>query len=146
MALNVTEVINAVHTHLTSSLSVPVYKQGVPDADKLPRDKSGNVPFYIAVQYGTPWAKAKGKTFSGVRFDDYLLPISVQVVGHDIDTVEEIALDGVLDSMLGFTTQWSSQMEQRAGGSVVPMTQSTASTEAYMFPLGFGLTIQMNAT
>lgn len=144
MALNVSQVIKEVHDHLTSNIAIPVYKQGVPDAEKLPRDGSGKVPYYIAIQYGTPWHKASGRTFSGVRHDDYLLPITAQVVGPDIDNVEAIALDGVMDVLLGFTTEWSSQMEQRAGGSVVPMTQSTAATEAYMFPLGFGLTFQMD--
>lgn len=144
--LNVREIVNELHSHLKSSLEVPVYKQGVPDADTLHRDKTGKVPYYIAVQYGAPWAKARGKTFCGNRNDDYLLPFSIQVVGPVADTVEEIALDGVLDVMLGFSAKWSAYVEQRAGGSVVPMTQSTAATEAYMFPLGFGLSFQMHGS
>lgn len=146
MALNVKSIIDAVHTHLITSVPQEVFKQGVPDADDLPRDISGKVPYYIAVQYGTPWAKARGKGFCGVRHDEYLLPISLQVVGPDANNVETIAMSVVLDALLGFATDNTGQMEQRAGGSVVPFTSSTAATEAYIFPMGFGLPFQMQST
>lgn len=144
MALNVNEVIENVHAHLKASVTQPVYEQGVPDPTTLRRDPSGKVPYYIAVQYGTPWARAKGKTFASVRNDDYTLPIAVQVVGPDATIVRKIALSGVLNALLGFSAPWTSQMEQRTGGSTLPMTQSTSATEAYVFPMGFGLTFQMD--
>lgn len=144
MALNISGVKAAVFAHLDSEIDPPIYRQGVPDANVLRRDASGRVPYYLTVQFGMPQGKARGKTFSGVRHDDYVLPIYVQVVGPDAAIVEEIAFDGVLDAMLGFSTRWTSQMEQRAGGAIYVMTQSNAATEAYVYPLSFGLTFQMN--
>lgn len=143
MALNVTEVISAVHNHLVSSIAQPVYRQGVPDADTVLRDPSGAVRYYVAVQYGTPWSRAAGKTFSGVRHDDYSLPIHVQVIGADAEIVERIAMDGVFNALLGFSAKWTSQMSQSTGGAIYPMTQSNQATEAYVFPMTFSLVFQM---
>lgn len=142
--LNVTTITRDIFDHLTSEIPQDVYRQGVPDIDSLERDATGKVKYYVAVQFGMPQAKASGKTFSGVRHDDHILPVYIQVVGPNATKVEDVALGKVLDVMLGYSTDWCAYVEQRPGGAVLPMTQSNGATEAYVFPLSFGLTFQMN--
>lgn len=142
--LNVTTITRDIFDHLTSEIPQDVYRQGVPDIDSLERDATGKVKYYVAVQFGMPQSLARGKTFAGVRHDDHVLPIYVQVVGPDATKVESIALGKVLDSLLGYSTDYTAYVEQRPGGAVLPMTQSNGATEAYVFPLSFGLTFQMN--
>lgn len=145
MALNVLQITRDVFKHLKDT-GYSVYRQGIPDLDTVKRDANGRVPYYLAVQFGTPQAKARGKTFCGVRHDDYVLPIYIQVVGPDATKVEEVAYGDILDAMLGYGTDWTSGVEQRPGGALYPMTQSNGATEAYVYPLSFGLTFQMNPT
>lgn len=142
--LNVVEIQDALAKHLDDSIPQKTYEQGIPDIQTLKRDASGKVPYYVAYQFGMPQAKANGKTFCGVTHDDYVLTMYVQVVGPDATEVRKLAYGEVLTAMLGFSRKWTAQMEQRAGGAVLEMTQSTGATEAYVAPLSFGVTFQMN--
>lgn len=142
--LNVLEVQDAIVAHLRASIPHEVFEQGIPDADTVRRDASGKVMYYVAIQLGMPQAKATGKTYMGVEHDDYVQPVYVQVVGADAKKVRQAAFGAVHTALLGFSTKWTAQLEQRAGGAIYPMTQSNNSTEAYVVPLSYGITFQMN--
>lgn len=144
MALNVVGVVDAVMAHVRSELPYDVFEQGVPDVDTIRRLPNGQIRPYVAVQFGSPRAKARGRGFAGVRYDEYELPVYVQVVAGDASVTRNIGLGLVLDALLGFSTDWSSQMVQRSGGSVYAMSQANEATEAFVFPLGFGLSFQMD--
>jgi|SRR5690625_4601461 len=141
--LNVRSIQQDILNHLRGSIPQEVYEIGVPDADTLKRDSSGKVPYYVAVQFGGPQSKARGRTFAGVTHDDYDLPVYVQVIGPSPETTSNIAFQSVLTALMGYSTDWTSQVGHRFGGSVQPVAQSNSATEAYMVPLSFGVTFQM---
>lgn len=142
--LNVLEVQDSILNHIRATVPQKVYEQGIPDADTVRRNASGKVEYYVAVQFGMPQAKASGKTYIGVEYDDYVLPIYIQVVGPSAEGVRRVAFGPVHSNLLGFSAKWTAQVEQRSGGAVNMMTQSNNSTEAYVAPLSYGVTFQMN--
>lgn len=143
MALNVVAVTDAIMAHVRDRVPQDVFEQGVPDVDTIRRLPDGSIKPYVAVQFGVPWHKASGRGFAGVRFDDYELPVYVQVVAGDSRVARLIALDTVLDALIGFSMEGASEMVQRTGGSIFVMTQSTEASEAYVFPMSFSFTFQM---
>lgn len=144
MALNLIDIQDQILGHMNSSIPQRVIEQAIPDPQTVERDENGKIPYYVAVQFGDIQDRARGKTFSGSRHDDYDLIIYTQVIGIDPATVRRIASGGVLDAMLGFEADWASYIRKRPGGGIWPITQSNEATEAYMFPGSWAITFQMN--
>lgn len=145
MALNLEDVQNDILEALENGIAQQVVEQGIPDADTVIRNSDGSIPYYVAIQFGTLRSRYTGKTFAGVRHDDYDQVVQIQVVGPEPKEIRGIAAD-ITDVMLGATFDWTSEMRPEVSGGMFPMNQSNAATEAYVFPLSFAVTFQMNPT
>lgn len=143
--LNLVEIQDYIFNHLESTLPQPLYEQGIPDAQTV-RKVNGKVQPYVALQFGDLQERASGRGFSGVRFNDYDLPIYIQVVAADPKVARKIASDSVLDAMLGLQTDWTDQVRKRPGGGMWPITNSNGATEAYLVPSSWAVTVQMAET
>lgn len=126
----------------------PVHEQAVEDLTILERMPNGKVRPYVAYLTGDiqPWGS---RSFCGPRGDDYVLPVYFKIVVAGDNTPTGIPLGKQLaarciDRFLGANFDWAGQVRKRAGGSMFPIKKSDGSTEAIVFPVSFGLTVQLN--
>lgn len=141
--LNIVEIQDAILEHLDSSLPQRVVEQSIPDSETVLRDSRGNIQNYVAIQFGDLQVKYRGQGFAGVRNDDYELPVYVQAISPDPRTARVIAGSKVLSSLLGMKQDWTGQIRKRPGGGMWPIISSNQATEAYVFPVSFGVTVQL---
>ena len=139
--LNIVDIQDAIFSQLDTDIVQPVIEQAIPDAQTVQR-VSGKVRPYVAVQFGDLQTRFSGRTFAGVRNDDYELPVYVQCIAPEPRIARELA-SLVLDSLLGFASDWTGEVRKRPGGGMFPMLSSNGATEAYMFPVSFGVTVQL---
>lgn len=145
--LNLTEIQDTVFDHLEAALPMKLYEEAIPDADSVKKEKAtGKIIPYVALQFGDLQDRISGRSFSGVRGNDYELPIYVQVVAAVPRTARRIASDNILDAMLGFSTDWSGEVRKRPGGGMWPIVNSNGATEAYLFPSSWAVTVQIHET
>ena len=140
--LNLEGVQDAIAEHLVDSIAQKCYEQSIPDADTVRRNSDGSIPYYVTYQFGTLRQKFRGKTFAGVRHDDYQLVVQIQVIGPEPTMTRKVG-NRVSDAMLGADFDWCSEMVPEVSGAMFPMVQSNNATEAYVVPLSFGVTFQM---
>lgn len=93
-----------------------------------------------------PWGS---RSFTGPRGDDYVLPIYIKIVvagGQSQSGIPTGAAlyDRCLSRFLGASFDWAGQIRKRAGGSMFPIKKSDGATEAVVFPVSFGLVVQLN--
>lgn len=119
----------------------PVYDQAIPDIQTIQRDETGRIPNYVTVQIGDiqPWGST---SFIGAQGDDYVLPIRWQVVSPDPGIARKIAHRGV-HLFLGASFAWAGQIRKRNSGDMYPLKNSDGSVECYVFPVSFGLVVQL---
>lgn len=141
--LNLVDVQEAILAHLKATIPEKVYEQAVPDAEPV-RKVDGKVVPYVALQFGDIQDRVSGRSFVGVRGNDYELPIYVQVVAATPEIARKVASRNVLNALLGLKTQWTDEVKKRPGGGMWPITSSNGATEAYMVPSSWAVTVQLN--
>ena len=141
--LNVVEVQDRFIEWLDSKLPIPLYEEGVPDAETV-RKVDGKIVPYAAVQPGMPQKMAQGRGFSGVRANDFSFPFQVQVVAADAAVARRIACGPLFDAALGFSDDWTGEMDQRPGGQLYSITTSTGATECYQYATNWAVTVQLH--
>lgn len=140
--LNLSRLQDEILGYFESKVPQPVYEQGIPDADTV-KKVGGKVLPYVAIQFGDLQERSSGRGFSGVRHNDYDLPIYIQVVAADPTVARRIASDTVLDAMLGVQMNWTGEVRKRPGGGMWPITNSNGATEAYLVPSSWAVVIQV---
>lgn len=140
--LNLVDVQDAILDQLASELTVPLVEQAIPDADTV-RKVGGKIEPYAALQFGDLQDRVSGRGFTGVRGNDYELPIYVQVVAAEATRARKLASGQVLDAMLGFMQSWTGEVRKRPGGGMWPITNSNGATEAYLVPSSWAVTVQL---
>lgn len=141
--LNIVDIQDEILEHLELSIPQRVVEQAVPDSSTVLRDGRGNIQNYVAIQFGDLQVKYRGQGFAGVRNDDYELPIYVQAVSAEPKIARQIAGSKILSSLLGLKNDWTGQIRKRPGGGMWPILSSNQATEAYVFPVSFGVTVQL---
>lgn len=139
---NLVEIQDAILDQLADNSPYPVREQAIPDADTLEK-VGGKVEPYIALQFGDLQDRVSGRGFTGVRGNDYELPIYIQVVAADVSKARKIRDGFVLDTMLGFSQAWTGEVRKRTGGGMWPIASSNGATEAYMYPSSWAVTVQL---
>lgn len=140
--LNLVEIQDFIFDHLKTKIPQPLYEQGIPDADTVIK-VGGKVQPYVALQFGDLQERASGRGFSGVRYNEYDLPIYIQVVAADPRVARKIASEGVLSAMLGLQTAWTDEVRKRPGGGMWPIANSNGATEAYLVPSSWAVVVQI---
>lgn len=120
---------------------IQIEEQAIPDIDTLERDPAGKVPYYICVQFADEIPEG-GKSFIGPWGDDYVMPVYIQVVGPVAPNTRKIA-NRLKRIALGWRTEYSSELRKRALGRIFPLTNSDGATEAYVYPVSFGIPLQL---
>jgi hypothetical protein len=141
--LNLVDIQDEIFAELEDALAIPVFEQAIPDANTV-RKVDGKVQPYLAIQFGDLQDRASGRGFTGVRSNDYELPIYVQVVAADPRTARRIASGPVLDTLLGLSLDWTGEVRKRPGGGMFPVVNSNGATEAYLFPASLAVTVQLS--
>lgn len=118
-----------------------VVEQAIPDINTVQRDALGKIKPYVTVQIGDiqPWGST---SFVGPRGDDYVLPLYLQVVSPVPRTGRRIRSRGI-DVFLGASFDWAGQIRKRVSGGQMPITNSDGAVECYIYPLSFGIVIQL---
>lgn len=142
MAFSLDLVQDEIVGYLKSTISQPLHEQAIPDTSTVRRNEVGQIDPYISFQFGTP-VQQGSRSFAGSFHDDYILPIYFQVISPEPALGRRIA-NKLLRTFLGAGFSWGGQVRQRSGGPMFPMVQSTGATEAYAFPLSFGLLVQLS--
>lgn len=140
--LNLVEVQDVIFEQLASRLTIPLVEQAIPDAATVHK-VDGKIEPYAALQFGDIQDRVSGRGFTGVRHNDYELPIYVQVVAADTSRARKLASGQVLDALLGFSQSWTGEVRKRPGGGMWPLVNSNGATEAYLFPSSWAVTVQL---
>lgn len=140
--LNLVEVQDKIFDQLASKLTIPLHEQAIPDAETV-RKVGGKIEPYAAIQFGDIQDRVSGRGFTGVRHNDYELPIYVQVVAADPTRARKLASGQVLDALLGFMQSWTGEVRKRPGGGMWPLVNSNGATEAYLVPSSWAITVQL---
>lgn len=140
MASNLESIQNGILAYLDDNLAQPVVEQGIPDAETVLRNAAGNIDPYIAVQFGDI-QQGRAHSMIGPRGDDYILPLYFQCVGPT-PAIARGVQNRLLDLFLGAKFPWAGNVRKRPGGGMFSVTNSSASTEAYMMPSSFGIVVQ----
>lgn len=146
MTLNLREIKNQLRDYFNTALVDEVYEQAVPDAQSVLRNSDGTVKPYIAFQFGDlqrMYGGARG--LSGVRNDDYELPIRFQALAPDPAMASDMA-DGIIDKILGYTSEQTGEVRKRPGGGMFSIVNTNGATECYTFPVSYAVTVQMLET
>lgn len=141
--LNVVEKQNEFIEWITEQLPIPLYEEGVPDADTVRKTSDGKVISYAAIQPGLPQRLGSGRTFTGVRANDYQLPFQIQVISANASEARQIACGQLFNAALGYIRAYTGEMDQRPGGQLYSITTSNGATEAYQYATGFAFTLQL---
>lgn len=142
VALNLVEVQDLIFSTLESAIPQPLVEQGIPDADTV-RKENGLIVPYVALQFGDLQDVVSGRGFTGVRTNNYDLPVYIQVCAADPTVARKIANGPVLNAMLGATFPWTGELRKRPGGGMWPITNSNGATEAYLFPSSWAARVQI---
>ena len=70
------------------------------------------------------------------------MPVYMQSVGPDPKTARKVS-NKVVDKMLGLSVPYGGQVRKRAGGGMYPIISSTGAQEAAVFPISFGIPLQI---
>lgn len=143
--LNLVDVQDLILETLADRLTIPLVEQAIPDEDTV-RKVAGKIEPYAAIQFGDLQDRVSGRGFSGVRYDDYELPIYVQVVAAEPTRARKLASGQVLDALLGFSQDWTGEVRKRPGGGMWPIVNSNGATEAYLSPSSWAVTVQLHDT
>lgn len=142
MALNLVEVQEEIFEILKDTIPQPLYEQAIPDSNTV-RKVNGQILPYVALQFGDLQFVSSGQGFAGVRYDDYDLPIYIQVCAADPTVARRIASGNVLSALLGKQVTATGQLRKRPGGGMFPIVNSNGATEAYLFPSSWAVRVQL---
>lgn len=140
--LNVVEKQDEFIEWIASRLPIPLYEEGIPDADTV-KKKDGQVLSYAAIQPGMPQRLASGRSFEGVRGNDFQLPFQIQVISARASEARKIACGVLFDAALGYMRKYTGEADQRPGGQLFSITTSNGATEAYQYAVGFSFPLQL---
>lgn len=126
---------------LRSSLAQPVHEVALPDADTLIRDQNGKFTPYVAIQFGDIQQQGARNMANAINHN-YVMPIYCGSAGPDANIARRIAnkLNVVL---LGYTSDYTGEMEKRAGGMMYPIPAQMGAIEAYVSPASFGIPVEV---
>lgn len=144
MAISLTQTQDGILAHLSSAIPFDVIEHAIPDSKSVLRYPDGSVKPYVAVQFGDLDARG-ARSFAGPVGDDYQLPIYVQVVAGSPSSCRAGA-NRIIEAFLGEDFPWSGSVRKRPGGALFPIEGTNAGTEAFIFPLSFGLLVQLSVT
>lgn len=136
------EVQKDVSDRLITAFVEPVIEQSWPDPEKLPRDERGNIKPYISYQFGDLQAGRLKNMATNVG-DDYELPLYVLATGPTPEIVRRLA-NKVVETLLGYSTEWTGQIRKRPGGNMWPIASSDNTVQAMVYPASFGIPIQFH--
>lgn len=139
MTLNETQ--DQILAILDAATVFPVEEHAIPDVSSVPRDPTGGILPYIAVQFGDLIPDG-ATSFGGARADDYILPVYLQVVAAKPRDSRHGA-NQMTDVFLGASFPASGQVRKRVAGAQFPMENTAGGVEAYIFPLAFGVPVQL---
>lgn len=144
MALSLTETQDAILNYLKEEVPFDVKEHAIPDAASVPRTPDGKLVPYVALQFGDPIAQG-ARSFNGPMGDDYQMPIYIQVVSSTPGECRNGA-NRILEIFLGQDFPWSGSVRKRLGGAMFPLEGSNSGTEGYIWPLSFGVLVQLSVT
>lgn len=126
---------------LKSKFVQPIYEVALPDSETLIRDKNGKFVPYIAIQFGDLQQQGS-RNMAHAWGHNYVMPIYCGSVAPDASTTRKLAnkLNMVL---LGYTNEYTGEMEKRAGGMMYPIPAQMGAFEAMVAPASFGLPVQI---
>ena len=114
----------------------------MPDSATLIRGSNAKVNPYVVLQFGDlqPWGNT---SMAGPHGDDYRLPVRAYIVAPTV-SIGDAMRDILNFEFLGSDFEWAGQIRKRGIGSdSYPIVGSTGATEAYSFPTGFALVVQL---
>lgn len=115
----------------------------MPDTETLIRNKQSKVDPYVVLQFGDlqPWGNT---SMAGPHGDDYRLPVRAYIVAPTVGIGD--AMRDILNlEFIGSDFDWAGQIRKRGiGADSYPIVGSTGATEAYSFPTGFALVVQLS--
>ena len=121
-----------------------VHEQAVADDTLLERGPNGAVIPYVTYAMGDlqQWGS---HSFTGPMGDDYVFPIHLKIVvpGDGVGVGKKLYAN-CISRMLGVGFAWAGEIKKRAGGLQFPIKKSDGSVEAIVFPVSFGLDIQLS--
>lgn len=135
------EIQDAILAHLKGMTIAKVEEHAIPDLAAVPRSDNGDVVPYVAIQFGDIIASSSGTGFAGPLFDDYQMPIYIQVVASDTRESRRLA-NFITGRFLGSDFPFSGSVRKRMGGAQFPMEGTDGSIEAYIWPLSFTVLVQ----
>ena len=122
------------------TLPQPNYEVAIPDAETLVR-VNGRLDPYFAYQFGDPRPTADHSMVS-VADDDHTMTIYIQAIAHEPKTARLLGND-LTQLLNGYSVPYGGQVRKSQGLGVLPVTASTGSTEAFMMPVSFIVTLQL---
>jgi hypothetical protein len=140
--LTIDDTQDAILEYLDNEIGVTVAEHAIPSLQSLPRDVTGKIVPYVAVQFGDLIPVPRGEGFAGPLFDDYRLPLYFQAVAHSAEEARRLA-NFVTGIFLGQTFPFGGDVRKRVGGSMFPLENNNGGVEAYIAPLSFSLLVQI---
>lgn len=129
-----------VRDHLAANFTQECIEGTVPDAKNLRRLNGAVYPYII---YRFPdLMNTTDTAVIGPWGDTYIQPIFFMPVAPDIDTAQALYMK-LLNNFLAFQPSYSGQMEKRAGGGTFEIGTENGATEAYISPINFSFTVNI---
>lgn len=141
MASSLESVQEAIIAYLESEIPQEFVEQSVPDINNVKRFE-GKIDPYVAYQFGDI-GPGRAKSMIGPMGHDYFLPFRTQVVAGDAGVARRIA-NRITMAIIGASFPWSGSVTKNRAGGMWPLVNSNNAVEAYIFPAGFEVLIQLS--
>lgn len=132
---------DAIIDYLNDIVAAKVEEHAIPDSTTVPRSPDGKVVPYVAVQFGDV-IQTGNRSFDGPLYDDYTLPVYLQVVTSTPRESRRLA-NFLSGKFLGQDFPYSGSVRKRLGGAQFPMEGTNVGVEAFVNPLSFGVLVQL---
>lgn len=140
MTISIEAIRDDILTHLNSSVSLDVYRGGIPELATL-KYENGLLKPYAVVNFGDIMKVGNG-AFTGARSDEYIQTIHVYTVAKE-DTIAEGWMIRFIDALLGYRPQYAGEVFKRPGSGTYTVNNNTGGIEAYLGQTAFGCNIQI---
>lgn len=137
---SVEHVQDSILEHIRASIPQKVVETSWRDA-QLIEPINGRLPPYVSVEFGD-LQPTKRQSAIGVWGDNHILPISFFAMAHSPSVTRKLS-NMVFTSMLGYQTDFSSEVRKRAGGQLMPLKASNGAIEGYSVLIMFEVSIQL---
>lgn len=128
--------------HLRSSIPQRVDEGAIPDGEYFTRNEYGDGEPYVVVQFGDIQFQGT-RNMATAQAHDYSLPVYCGIVAPQATAVRRI-MNLVNVSMLGFSCDYSGQVEKRAGGMMFILPAQHGFAELFVAPASFGIAVQVS--